>query len=85
MYSGRRYQKAIVECVPFLLFILPLQSSAEDYEAMPIDQFGTAMLRGMGWKKGDPVGKSNKGLAIYALHCSPLLSFYILVAIIFGF
>ncbi|KAK5004943.1 DNA primase large subunit Spp2 [Cryomyces antarcticus] len=28
-----------------------------EYEAMPIEEFGAALLRGMGWKDGDPIGK----------------------------
>ncbi len=27
------------------------------YEATPVDDFGAGLLRGMGWKDGDPVGK----------------------------
>lgn len=28
-----------------------------DYEVTPVEDFGPAMLRGMGWKDGEPVGK----------------------------
>ncbi|KAE9992090.1 hypothetical protein EG327_010191 [Venturia inaequalis] len=28
-----------------------------DYDAVPIEEFGAAMLRGMGWKDGDAIGK----------------------------
>ena len=38
------------------------QSTTEDYDEMPIAEFGKAMLRGMGWKEGTAIGKSNKGL-----------------------
>ena len=31
----------------------PEQSSLDDYEQVPIEQFGLALLRGMGWKDGD--------------------------------
>jgi hypothetical protein len=34
----------------------PDVSTLEDYEAVPVDDFGAAMLRGMGWK-GEIVGK----------------------------
>jgi G patch domain/KOW motif-containing protein len=30
---------------------------------MPIEDFGAAMLRGMGWEEGKPVGRNSKGLA----------------------
>lgn len=42
--------------------IRPDVSTSEDYETMPIEAFGTAMLRGMGWKDGDPIGGINKGI-----------------------
>jgi hypothetical protein len=32
----------------------------QEYERTPIDLFGEAMLRGMGWKKGEPIGGKNK-------------------------
>ena len=38
-----------------------LQSTMEDYTAMPIDKFGEAVLKGMGWKKGEAIGRTNKG------------------------
>lgn len=41
----------------------PEQSTLDDYEAMPIEVFGEAVLKGMGWKKGEAIGKTNKGLA----------------------
>ena len=28
------------------------QSTMDDYDAVPIEQYGLAMLRGMGWKAG---------------------------------
>ena len=31
-------------------------STMDDYESVPIEQFGMAMLRGMGWKEGDGIG-----------------------------
>ncbi|XP_078342048.1 G-patch domain and KOW motifs-containing protein-like isoform X2 [Oculina patagonica] len=41
----------------------PQQSTMEDYQEMPVSAFGAAMLRGMGWKKGQAIGGTNKGLA----------------------
>jgi len=35
-------------------------STAEDYETIPIDKFGLAMLRGMGWKPTKGVGKNSQ-------------------------
>ena len=42
--------------------IRPEESTLEDYEAVPIEAFGAAMLRGMGWKSGDPIGGINKAV-----------------------
>ncbi|KAJ8672585.1 hypothetical protein QAD02_003844 [Eretmocerus hayati] len=36
------------------------ESTLEDYENIPIDQFGMAMLRGMGWQPGKGIGKNQK-------------------------
>ncbi|NWV25319.1 GPKOW protein, partial [Origma solitaria] len=30
----------------------------EDYEAVPVGQFGLAMLRGMGWRQGQGIGRT---------------------------
>jgi hypothetical protein len=34
----------------------PDEADLDGYERVPIDQFGTAMLRGMGWSEGAPIG-----------------------------
>lgn len=39
---------------------LNVQASEEDYEKVPIEQFGLAVLRGMGWKDGDGVGRMQR-------------------------
>ena len=39
---------------------LPEQASMEAYESMPIEDFGAAMLRGMGWKEGEGVGRKHE-------------------------
>uniref|UniRef100_A0ABD2X072 G-patch domain-containing protein n=1 Tax=Trichogramma kaykai TaxID=54128 RepID=A0ABD2X072_9HYME len=39
------------------------QSTLEDYENIPIEQFGIAMLRGMGWKPDKGIGKNEKVVA----------------------
>nr|XP_015923098.1 G-patch domain and KOW motifs-containing protein isoform X2 [Parasteatoda tepidariorum] len=36
------------------------ESTLEDYEKVPVEQFGLAMLRGMGWKEGMAIGARNK-------------------------
>ncbi|XP_051165035.1 G-patch domain and KOW motifs-containing protein isoform X2 [Leptopilina boulardi] len=36
------------------------ESTLEDYEQIPIDKFGEAMLRGMGWQPGKGIGKNEK-------------------------
>ena len=35
----------------------PDSASMDEYNAVPIEEFGAALLRGMGWKEGDVVGK----------------------------
>mmetsp|Transcript_12936 Transcript_12936/g.33363 ORF Transcript_12936/g.33363 Transcript_12936/m.33363 type:complete len:503 (-) Transcript_12936:516-2024(-) len=41
---------------------LPEQANMEAYEAMPIDKFGEAMLRGMGWRDGMNVGRNQSSV-----------------------
>ncbi|KAM5530280.1 hypothetical protein V8D89_016059 [Ganoderma adspersum] len=41
---------------------LPDPASLEDYERVPVSQFGAALLRGMGWKEGQSASRKNKGL-----------------------
>lgn len=41
----------------------PEETSMDGYEATPISDFGAACLRGMGWKEGEAIGGTNKGLA----------------------
>ena len=40
---------------------LPEEADAEAYLAMPIQDFGAAMLRGMGWTEGGAVGRRKTG------------------------
>ncbi|KAJ3569833.1 hypothetical protein NP233_g4791 [Leucocoprinus birnbaumii] len=42
---------------------LPEVASLEDYARVPVEQFGAAMLRGMGWKEGTAASKNGKGMA----------------------
>jgi len=39
----------------------PESASLEDYQRVPVSQFGTALLMGMGWKPGQGASKSGKG------------------------
>lgn len=39
----------------------PDVATLEEYEAVPVEEFGAAMLRGMGWKEGEAIGR-RKGL-----------------------
>jgi len=38
----------------------PAEPTLDDYERVPIEEFGLALLRGMGWKKGEGIGLRNK-------------------------
>lgn len=40
----------------------PEEPKLEDYEQIPIEAYGHAMLRGMGWKEGDAIGGINKAV-----------------------
>ena len=39
----------------------PDVATLDDYAAVPVEEFGAALLRGMGWKEGEPVGKRRAG------------------------
>jgi len=39
---------------------LPESASLEDYERVPVSQFGAALLRGMGWKEGEVASRSKR-------------------------
>jgi len=42
---------------------LPDEATLEDYERVPVSQFGAALLRGMGWKPGEPASRNkNRGI-----------------------
>eukprot|EP00118_Oscarella_pearsei_P000570 m.5273 g.5273 ORF g.5273 m.5273 type:complete len:455 (+) comp12698_c0_seq2:127-1491(+) len=38
----------------------PAESTLDDYDEMPVSQFGAALMRGMGWSEGAPIGLTNK-------------------------
>ena len=39
---------------------LPDEATMEDYERVPVEQFGAALLRGLGWKEGQGVGRNRR-------------------------
>ncbi|KAL2852874.1 DExH-box splicing factor binding site-domain-containing protein [Aspergillus pseudoustus] len=39
----------------------PESASLDKYNAIPVEEFGAALLRGMGWKEGQTVGKGKYG------------------------
>ncbi|KAM6502176.1 DExH-box splicing factor binding site domain containing protein [Amanita muscaria] len=41
---------------------LPDVATLDDYERVPVSQFGAALLRGMGWKEGTAASRNGKGL-----------------------
>lgn len=45
---------------PLKVDIRPDSSKLEDYDAVPIEQFGLAMLRGMGFKEEEGIGKTKQ-------------------------
>ncbi|KAG7090964.1 hypothetical protein E1B28_010032 [Marasmius oreades] len=42
---------------------LPDSATLDDYSRVPVDQFGAALLRGMGWKEGTAASRKGKGIA----------------------
>ncbi|GJE98352.1 pre-mRNA-splicing factor SPP2 [Phanerochaete sordida] len=40
---------------------LPESASLDDYERVPVEDFGAALLRGMGWKEGTAASRKGKG------------------------
>lgn len=49
---------SVVEEVQSELVCSGRQATLESYEAMPIEEFGEALMRGMGWSEGRPVGRN---------------------------
>lgn len=43
------------------VMLRPDECTEEGYERVPIEKFGAALLRGMGWEKGKPIGKNANG------------------------
>ncbi len=38
----------------------PEEATMEDYENIPVDEFGAALLRGLGWNEGEGIGRNRK-------------------------
>lgn len=59
MWNGRLAGAGINEDDAFRTDVAsrPDSASLDDYAAIPVEEFGAALLRGMGWKEGDVVGK----------------------------
>ena len=59
MWNGRLAAAGINEDDAFRTDVAsrPDSASLDDYAAVPVEEFGAALLRGMGWKEGDVVGK----------------------------
>ncbi|KAJ9374962.1 hypothetical protein DTO282E5_517 [Paecilomyces variotii] len=49
----------------------PDPASLDAYNAIPVEEFGAALLRGMGWKEGQPIGRGNYGTAVSATAKAP--------------
>lgn len=53
------------------LATLPDEADSQAYDSMPVDAFGLAMLRGMGWKEGQVLGKNKTKKAVNAMEFIP--------------
>ncbi|KAL4736849.1 Pre-mRNA-splicing factor spp2 [Aspergillus similis] len=49
----------------------PESATLEQYNAIPVEEFGAALLRGMGWKEGQAVGKGKYGSAVPSRASTP--------------
>lgn len=52
------------------------QSTDADYESVPVEAYGLAMLKGMGWKKGEGIGRTFKQYGPLTLPSFLLISYY---------
>ncbi|ORY04848.1 hypothetical protein K493DRAFT_311235 [Basidiobolus meristosporus CBS 931.73] len=49
----------------------PRECTLEEYENVPVEEFGAALLRGMGWKDGQAIGKSRKNGMLKPIEFAP--------------
>ena len=54
------------------LHILPAEASLQDYESMPVDHFGEALLRGMGWSEEKGIGRRRGSASVPVRVLEPL-------------
>lgn len=45
---------------PTIIFVCVWKSAEADYEQVPVEAYGYAMIRGMGWKKSEGIGRTFK-------------------------
>jgi G patch domain/KOW motif-containing protein len=50
-----------------------LPSASQDYEAMPVEEFGKALLRGLGWADGQGVGRKRQVRIVVRMVLSAVL------------
>lgn len=56
---------------PLKVDIRPESSNLDDYEAVPVDAFGLGMLRGMGWKQKEGIGKNRQAIEEVKVNVRP--------------
>lgn len=50
----------LLDCYEDDLILCGCQSTEADYEHVPVEAYGLAMLKGMGWKKTEGIGRTFK-------------------------
>ncbi|KAK9237252.1 DExH-box splicing factor binding site-domain-containing protein [Lipomyces kononenkoae] len=58
--EARRQQMSEEEAYKLDILTRPDEPTLQDYEAVPVEEFGFALLRGMGWKEGEDIGRNRK-------------------------
>ena len=56
---------------PLKVDIRPESSSLDDYDSVPIQSFGLGMLRGMGWKEEEGIGKTKQKIDEFKVNMRP--------------
>ena len=64
LHPGRSLAEKELQAFKEDLADLPEQATLDDYESMPIEDFGAAMLRGMGWEEGSPSARTRRGWSL---------------------
>jgi hypothetical protein len=49
------------------LTLSSFQATFDDYDEIPINNFGIDLLKGMGWKEGQNIGRNPKSGFVYHL------------------